>query len=113
VLGERSEFARWKIDRRNALRLAPTARRSRTLTQRLEKMRTASTDALGPAPVMAAAAQSPELSAAPQAATHRRRRRQSANNNGSQSRDFHFGGGGGGAIDPISGSIVSDLAHSR
>jgi Ca-activated chloride channel family protein len=112
VLENDAEVARWQIDRRNALRLARDRQAESALAQRLEKMRSASTDALGPAPVMAAAAQPPELSAAPQATTPQATpsANPSNNNNGTQSRDFHFGGGGGGgAIDPISGSIVLGL----
>lgn len=109
VLENDGEYQRWKIGRRNALRLARDRDAQAALAARLEKMRTAATDSLGPAPLMAAAqpsgADMPNQAPASQTNPPTNG---GASNNGAQSRDFTLPGGGG-AIDPVSGAIVLGL----
>src|SRR5258706_6484825 len=107
VLESDAEFARWKINRRNLLRLARDRKSQEALAANLEAMRNKARADIGPAAV-----EEPKLASVTPAASQRPLVQTGTPNSapGRQSRDL-FGGGsrGGGAIDLISGAIVLGL----
>jgi len=110
VLENDAEYRRWKIDRRNALRIKRDRRQQQRVNEQLTQLRRDSAAALGPlpedTPKLAAAAvpvpaTSPATTAAPRPAAPPRAR--------PRSRDldlFGGGGGGGGAIDPMMATLA-------
>lgn len=90
VLENDAEYRRWKIERRNLLRLARDRASQEALARRLDAIRSMVEDRVGPAPVLTASAKPAAPSAPPTA--------------GSDS------GNGGGALDPISGGAALALA---
>ncbi|MBC8107196.1 MAG: VWA domain-containing protein [Anaerolineae bacterium] len=114
VLENDAEFQRWKIDRKNALRIERDRKAQTQLAARLEKMREKATAALGPADAKAIAADAVKDLAAP-AKNMSQPNAASPNNtptrSSPRSRDINLpGGGGGGAIDPISGAMLIGLS---
>jgi Ca-activated chloride channel homolog len=115
VLENDGEYKRWKIERKNALRLARDRKAQESLREELSEIRLAASSKLGPAgaeklaKAMAPAQASPAAqpvptnSSAPPTAQPRQQRSQNV------SFRSRGGGGGGGAIDPISGSIALGL----
>jgi hypothetical protein len=116
VLENDAEFARWKINRRNMLRIERVRRTQDQLAASLEAMRSKAKADIGPAavePVKLASAAVDPLAPAVRSTSPAPSQGAPANNNAParrQSRDLDTGrGGGGGAIDPISGAIVLAL----
>jgi Ca-activated chloride channel family protein len=103
VLENDAEYRRWKIERKNALRLERDRTQQRQLREELAELRRmdASTERPAePEPAARPAARpTPTTSSAPSAPSPTQGSRTSP------SWDIDFGGGGGGAIDPISGAI--------
>jgi Ca-activated chloride channel family protein len=112
VLENDQEYQRWKIERRNALRLARDRRHQEEIRAKVAALRTAAADQLGPAapaaPVQVAANQSVPVPAPARVAPAPRA---PASTHRSRGRDFdllpEFGGGG--AIDPVGGALVAGL----
>jgi Ca-activated chloride channel homolog len=105
VLENNEEYARWKIERRNALRIERDRQAQQALRDEFDALRLASAKNLGPVQAEEKQpeqqAKQPSTTPAPQTA-----RRQNAP---AESRGFDLDFGGG-AIDPISGSIAAGLA---
>jgi Ca-activated chloride channel family protein len=112
VLENDAEYQRWKIDRRNALRLERDRASQQQLLANLDQIRQKSADALGPAPLeepktlamaipAAAAPQTPQANTSPAPMP-------TASAPRPNSRDISFGGGG--AIDPRELFIIVLLA---
>ena len=104
VLENDAEFQRWKLERRNALRIERDRKRQRQLDSQLASLRKAVPEDLGPAtdakPSAAApSGQGPSVRGARPAPVP-------------QPRSFpqSGGGGGGGALDPLTGGIALTLA---
>lgn len=114
VLENDAEYQRWKIDQKNALRVARDREAQARVAERLEQMRNRAAEAIGPGmPDADRAAQEKVADASvakPQAAAPvNAPAPMPASDGRSRGRDFNIpmgGGGGGGAIDPISGSIA-------
>ena len=111
VLENDGEYRRWKIDRRNALRIKRDRAGQARVRAQLAAIRRRTGAALGPAPadakaepVQLARAADPVSAArsVPATATPGRARR-------GIDLDFGGGGGGGGALDPVSAAIVLGL----
>ncbi len=101
VLENDAEYKRWKIERRNALRLERDRAKQERVREGLEKLRRQAAGELGPVPVEAAKpvpAQAPPVQRIAQAPPTRR----------SRGWDLDFGGGG--ALDPVSAGIAAALA---
>jgi len=110
VLENDGEYQRWKIDRRNAARVARDRRSQDQVASELEKIRRKSADGLGPQEVAR-----PAAAPAPNVATPQ------GGNAPAGPRDVNFGGSrpssgggspgshGGGAFDPITGGIALAL----
>lgn len=123
VLENDAEFARWKIERRNLLRIKRDRRGQRAVAERLAALRRQAVQQLGPGALDALQekTQSPKASQPP-ARQAPAARPVAARDNGStrttrptstrrstrRRRNVDFGGGG--AIDPISGGIALGLA---
>lgn len=112
VLENDAEFRRWKIDRRNALRIQRDRAARDTLQTRLTALRRASQNGLGP--VQPAKRSTPErlAQAIPDAGSPAVSNSTPPTNarRGSRDLDFGFGfGNGGGAFDPMTGGIVIAL----
>jgi Ca-activated chloride channel family protein len=134
VLENNEEYQRWKIERRNALRTGRDRTAQASLRQKLEGMRMAALDQMGPSPKserppapvaanapiaqpgVAPTPQRQQMAQATPAASPESMRtaqpQQSAPRR--ESRGFRIssgggGGGGGGTIDPLSGGIVLGL----
>lgn len=115
VLENDAEYQRWKIDRKNVLRIGRDRGAQQAVATKLETMRAKAGDNLGPAgtepQIMQQSALAPRPNVTPQATAPNINStpRQSPRN-----RDFNIGNGngngGGGAIDPISGMILLGLA---
>ncbi|HSI36345.1 MAG TPA: VWA domain-containing protein, partial [Tepidisphaeraceae bacterium] len=115
VLENDAEFARWKIERRNARRMERDRASGDALAADLERMRNKARADIGPeavvSPKLASAASTPTpagspVGASPQASTPVA---QDAPAGRRQNQDL-FPRRGGGAIDPVSGGIVLGLA---
>ena len=107
-------LTRWKINRRNMLRIERDRRTQDQLAANLEAIRSKAKADIGPAvePVKLASAAVDPLAPAVQSTSPAPAQGAPANNNPPvrrQSRDLDTGRGGGGAIDPISGAIVLSL----
>jgi Ca-activated chloride channel homolog len=89
VLENDAEYRRWKLDRRNALRITRDRTRQRTLDAQLASIRKGVPDDLGPSEP--GASKTPALSTTPVAATRG---------------TMPPGVSGGGAIDPITALMV-------
>ncbi len=116
VLENDAEYKRWKIDRRNAVRINRDRAAQANLRRELEQLRQQSVANLGPRSKDAArpsqqVAQGPATSSAPvdNSTSHR-----GADIDWPTTRDNIGGGGGsgGGAIDPITGTIAAGLASA-
>lgn len=133
VLENDSEYKRWKIERKNAIRIQRDRQAREALNDSLKQMRDEAMANLGPA-----TADKPKKVAAKKKATPSRRQRQAARKLPSRGQDLNLGqqpistpmnsprqqtsarprqpfgggggGGGGGAIDPITGLIAAGLA---
>ena len=115
VLENDAEFARWKIERRNLLRIERDRRGQRAVSERLDALRRKAVQNLGPV-----ALDAPKEKAQPQAAPDKGSTRSSRPSSAPppplrrtprRRRNLDFGGGfGGGAIDPVSGGIALGLA---
>jgi Ca-activated chloride channel family protein len=106
VLDNNDEYKRWKIDRRNALRIEHDRKAQARLRAELDAMRMAAVEKLGPV-VEAAPASEKE-----QAAVERRvdvRTTQTAQRDTS-GQGWDLPTFGGGAIDPVTGSLAAGLA---
>jgi Ca-activated chloride channel homolog len=108
VLENDAEYRRWKIDRRNLLRLARDRKQQQTLQAELGLVRERALADLGPNSIDAnrlATAEPPVATTRPDPPSRP---------SGERNLDFrptvHSGGGGGGAFDPISGTIVLAMA---
>ncbi len=108
VLENDAEYRRWKIDRRNLLRLARDRKQQQTLQAELGLVRERALADLGPNSMDAnrlATAEPPVATTQPDPPSRP---------SGVRNLDFrptvHSGGGGGGAFDPISGTIVLAMA---
>ena len=104
VLENDAEFQRWKLERRNALRIERDRKRQRQLDSQLASLRKAVPEDLGPAtdakPSAAApSVQGPSVQGARPAPVPQPR-----------SSPQSGGGGGGGALDPLTGGIALTLA---
>jgi Ca-activated chloride channel family protein len=103
VLENDAEYRRWKIERKNALRLERDRTQQRQLREELAELRRMDASTERPAEpepaALPAARPTPTTSSAPSAPSPTQGSRTSP------SWDIDFGGGGGGAIDPISGAI--------
>ncbi len=118
VLENDAEYKRWKIDRRNSLRIGRDRAAGEELTKRLEKMREEAVVVVGPAPAAAPVVNSTQVQApaAQQMVQAQSSRNDTPSANPSRSRGFDLptssgrGGGGGGALDPISGLLCLGIA---
>ncbi|MBI3268471.1 MAG: VWA domain-containing protein [Planctomycetes bacterium] len=118
VLENDAEYQRWKIDRRNSLRLARDRKGREELDKQLAALRQKAATELGPqetakvapAPAAPTPASVPVASPvrAPAAPTPAPAPTQTARRGADV--PWSGGGGGGGALDPISGSIALGLA---
>jgi Ca-activated chloride channel family protein len=111
VLENDAEYQRWKIDRRNLLRLARDRQQQRTLQAELALVRERAMADLGPTTLdthLLATAEPPAATAQPDSPP---------SPPGKSNLDFRptvdsggGGGGGGGAFDPVSGTIALAMA---
>ena len=104
VLENDAEFQRWKLERRNALRIERDRKRQRQLDSQLASLRKAVPEDLGPAAdakpnAAAPSVQGPSVQGARPAPVPQPR-----------SSPQSGGGGGGGALDPLTGGIALTLA---
>lgn len=104
VLENDAEYRRWKIDRRNALRIERDRAQQERVRRRLSELRSKATDGLGPSPVeepqeIASARVSPDLAVPARFGDAVPQRSNSA--------DLDLGGG---AVDPLSAGIATALA---
>jgi Ca-activated chloride channel homolog len=109
VLENDGEYKRWKIERKNALRLSRDRKAQEVLREELNAVRSQASAQLGPVnsqDVAKVEAPKPEITVASRSQTPAAPRQQNSRNV-----NFSSGGGssGGGAIDPISGSIALGL----
>lgn len=114
VLENDAEYQRWKIERRNASRLARDRQAQAAVQQQLQRLREQSLAQLGPA-----ADAKPQLTSLPPATNPGSATPPSATTPAqpaSRGRSFDLtpsfggGGGGGGALDPLSAAIAAGLA---
>ena len=112
VLENDSEYKRWKIERRNALRIARDRKQHQRLRAQLEKLRQKSAAAVGPVGKEQVAANPPPPSArtatpAPSQSLPNgvRAQRRSVDVQRPARRGPFGGGGGGGVIDPMSAAL--------
>jgi Ca-activated chloride channel family protein len=110
VLENDAEYARWKIDRKNALRIERDRKGQLALQQQLERMRDSTAQALGPAQ-MASAAPLPATALDPTNAVPSTGAQPAPIQRARGPRDLFIpsGGGstnGGGAIDPLAAILV-------
>lgn len=118
VLENDAEYQRWKIGRRNLLRLARDRKQQQVLQAELTKVRERALADLGPNPANANRhqdGQSPFASNDPTATPQAAQPGDIARPVGVRNFDLRpavssGGGGGGGAFDPVSGTIVLALA---
>jgi Ca-activated chloride channel family protein len=118
VLENDAEYQRWKIGRRNLLRVARDRKQQQVLQTELAKIRERALADLGPNPVAAnrqPEGQAPFTTAVP--TTTPQAAQPGSLPSPSQRRNLDIrpavpsgGGGGGGAFDPVSGTIVLALA---
>ena len=101
VLENDAEYQRWKIDRRNALRIERDRRSQERVRERLATLREKSAG-VGP---IARSEDRPASAPAPNRADPGRQQASTP----SRGWDLDLGGGGGGAFDPISAGIVAAL----
>ena len=132
VLENDREYKRWKIERKNAIRIQRDRQARKALNDSLKELRDEAMANLGPSP----AGKSQKVAAKKQAKKPASRRRQTVRNAPSRGQDLNLGGqpisapannstdwslsnsqsggsgggGGGGAIDPITGLIAAGLA---
>ncbi|MCP4899915.1 MAG: VWA domain-containing protein [bacterium] len=114
VLENDAEYQRWKIERRNALRIERDRTQQQRVRSRLEKLRDEAAAALGPMGLPDKAEQpstadtnSADSSARPEGASPAGPRRQV---DVGPRRDSGSGGGGGGALDPLSAGLAILIA---
>jgi Ca-activated chloride channel family protein len=105
VLENDAEYRRWKIERRNALRIERDRAQQERVRRRLDELRSEATDGLGPTSVeepvkTASAPVRPDLAGPTRIADAPQRQR-------SNSADLDLGGG---AVDPLSAGIAAALA---
>jgi Ca-activated chloride channel family protein len=107
VLENDAEYRRWKIERRNALRLRRDRAKQQELASRLNDLRRKAATNLGPVDRTASASSRP--TSAPVRAS---RPSQPASPSPRRSRPSSGGGswGGGGAIDPVTGGVALAMA---
>jgi Ca-activated chloride channel family protein len=113
VLENDAEYQRWKIQRRNSVRLARDRKQQAALQVELARVRDRALADLGPGGVEAARqapAQAPVTSNLPAANPQTTPAVPSSNRNLDFRPSMPSSGGGGGALDPISGTIVLALA---
>lgn len=117
VLENDAEYQRWKIDRRNQVRVARDRKQQQALQAELARIRERALANLGPAPAETSqqaqsqsAAPATGPSSVPQAASPATFPNSSPGRNLDLRPSAPFGGGGGGAFDPVSGAIVLTLA---
>jgi Ca-activated chloride channel family protein len=103
VLENDAEYQRWKLERRNALRIERDRKRQRQLDSQLASLRRAVPEDLGPASEARQSAAAPPVPA-PSMQGSRPAAARSPRSFPSQS------GGGGGALDPLTGGIALSLA---
>ncbi len=109
VLENDSEYRRWKIDRKNALRLQGDRAAREKVKERLAKLRRDSQADLGPAQPPSKPAFETLASATPVMTNLRRAPASPPSESPRNSRRFDLDfspGFGGGAIDPITGSVI-------
>ena len=119
VLENDAEYKRWKIERKNALRLSRDRKAQEALREELDSTRLEVSSNLGPSGAeklaKATPAATPPQAGQPNPATPVQPAAQRAANNPRQQQqrsrnlDFGFSRGGGGAIDPVSGGIALGL----
>lgn len=109
VLENDSEYRRWKIDRKNALRIQGDRAAREKVKERLAKLRRDSQADLGPAQPPSKPALETLVSATPVVTNSRRAPANPPSESRRNSRRFDLDfspGFGGGAIDPITGSVI-------
>ena len=107
VLEADAEYDRWKIERRNALRVGREREQQERLRERFAALREKADASIGPAAVERIAqrdTRTRQSAAVPVTADPPRRRRSSSSGGG-----WSWGGGGGGAIDPWTALIALAL----
>jgi len=104
VLENNAEYGRWRIQRRNALRIERDRKKRDRLRRELDTARLKAAADLGPVAVAPKANRAPQAAPARQAA-----QRKTAAPRRSRGVDFNWGGGGG-AIDPVAALIAAGLA---
>lgn len=97
VLENDAEYQRWKIERRNALRLERDRRKQQRVREELEGLRRKTTEALGPAPERNLAAAEPAMTPG---ATRRIQATPAVQPDPPRGQRRSFDLGGGGALDP-------------
>lgn len=110
VLENDGEYQRWKIDRRNATRIARDRAAQERVAQQLQQIRDASADQLGPAALDAkpAAKQIAMNTPTPQASSPQNAPPPTRDT--PRNRDFNLPTGGGGAIDPFAAVLIVVVA---
>ncbi len=114
VLENDAEYQRWKIERRNSLRLARDRKQQQALQAELARVRDKSLVDLGPAAVDAARQSTAPSVATPGSVQLTRQPAPFTPPTPAPGRNLNFrpslpSGGGGGAFDPVSGAIVLAL----
>ena len=104
VLENDAEFQRWKLDRRNVLRIERDRTRQRKLDTQLASIRRAVPDDLGPASDEKRSAAAPSVPSQQPVLAQPRPSSSSSSSSSSNS------GSGGGALDPLTGGIALSLA---
>jgi hypothetical protein len=111
VLENDAEYQRWKIERRNALRIERDRASQAQVREKLAALRNRVNEDLGPVAENGSAAGRNPATNKPAPGTTRANRPQQSTSQPSRSRgwDLDVGGGGGGALDPFSVGIVLTL----
>ncbi len=110
VLENDAEYRRWKIDRRNALRIQRDRRAQSELKTRLAKIRSRAAADVGPLAAVPQPSVTPRIPPANRPTASQPQTRPASPVKQKPRRSFDFDFGGGGAFDPISGAIALGLA---
>ena len=109
VLENDAEYRRWKIERRNALRIERDRASQSRVRDQLAALRNRVNDDLGPVASNRTAAARKPARAQPVPTVTPQATRQQSSSRSSKSRGWDLGVGGGGALDPFSVGIVLAL----
>ncbi|MBW3598370.1 MAG: hypothetical protein KY475_13995, partial [Planctomycetes bacterium] len=118
VLENDAEYQRWKIERRNAVRVQGDRQAQERLRRELDRLREQAIAKLGPRPETAdrsdaAPASTTDAAASPLPAASPSSTQFTSQPDSPTNRDLVItssGGGGGGALDPLSGALALGLA---